>query len=336
MAYRLKFVSQSAKEQRLFRSIHAILADHQAQWQIVSGDEKADVMLIDAAQLDRRQFYQACRDAVGALPVFYGEENRFNAHFFIQKPMKVAALAELLDALSQHLQGLQQPRSNNLSNRAAFKPEQHLLGLMLTAEKADGPVALVHGAFPAMVVDGRAQCFYMKTLDEQHFDGCYIQQLDNVPLQDVQLKPMEPELIQRLVRAQVLKPIPLHRILWEVTLACSHGDLLAGFHLGDKLKLHAWPALDHFKHRPMHSKLAAFLYQQSADILTIANKTETSVAKVIDFVNACALLGYLEVEKPLQPSLASVADSPAQTTGASVGWTRRLLEVVKPVSRSPH
>jgi hypothetical protein len=86
---------------------------------------------------------------------------------------------------------------------------------------------------------------------------------------------------------------PLSELSWYATLHASQGRLLQGHSLITPVTLHTMPDFSRYFHQPYYAALASFMMTHNADLPTIAQQTQLTLGDVIDFYNACAVLGYL-------------------------------------------
>jgi hypothetical protein len=86
----------------------------------------------------------------------------------------------------------------------------------------------------------------------------------------------------------------LEELLWNAALYASRGRLLAGKRSSDVVRLRRWPDFSRLSKDRRMLPLAAFMSANAADLSTVAEHTGAPMSQVVDFHNACAVLGYLE------------------------------------------
>lgn len=92
--------------------------------------------------------------------------------------------------------------------------------------------------------------------------------------------------------------------LWTAALAISNGQLFDGLSPTDFYKLGRWPDLKKLGQNSLHLVLTALL-RRGGNIEYFANFLKVSPGDVIDYINACHVLNYLErQEKAVLPSTA--------------------------------
>lgn len=109
----------------------------------------------------------------------------------------------------------------------------------------------------------------------------------------VQLEVLDPE--ELTTHIQGLGSHELDGPLWQAVLNSSEGRLLDGLSERDTFRLLRWPDFKKLDHKPMHVKLSVFLSKRGGDIPTLTKLSGLDGDKIIDFVNACHALHYLDV-----------------------------------------
>lgn len=94
---------------------------------------------------------------------------------------------------------------------------------------------------------------------------------------------------------------PLPELLWYAALCASRGQLLRGCRADDPIRLKRWPDFSVLPHRESFMALAGFMAEESADLMTVAERTGVALAEVFDFHNACATLGLIERGNVFEP-----------------------------------
>jgi hypothetical protein len=98
-----------------------------------------------------------------------------------------------------------------------------------------------------------------------------------------------------------LSPRPLPELLWYAALCASRGQLLQGSRPDDPVRLKRWPDFSVLHHRESFMALAAFMAEESADLVSVAENTGVALTEVFDFYNACAVLGLIERGNVFEP-----------------------------------
>lgn len=92
---------------------------------------------------------------------------------------------------------------------------------------------------------------------------------------------------------QHLKAQDLEPPLWLAALAVSNGKLFEGLSTDGTYRLSRWPDLKKLGQDPLHLKLTALL-RRGGTIDSFTKFTNESQEDIIDFINACRALNYLE------------------------------------------
>ncbi|MCK4492774.1 MAG: hypothetical protein KAU26_01860, partial [Methylococcales bacterium] len=107
----------------------------------------------------------------------------------------------------------------------------------------------------------------------------------------------------------------LNDLLWSAAVAGSQGRLMKGHGLNDVIHLKHWPDIAHIKTANHYLIIAAFMSRNTVDIETIANQTEQTLEDVIDFHNACDVLGLIEHDDVYSLNSKPVSDKLRQLRG---------------------
>jgi hypothetical protein len=94
--------------------------------------------------------------------------------------------------------------------------------------------------------------------------------------------------------ARQLPSRPLTELLWYATLKASRGHLLQDCRADEMVRLKRWPDFSMLYHKENYVKLAGFMHEEAAELVTVAEVTGVPLSDVYDFHNACALLGLIE------------------------------------------
>ncbi|MGR9088687.1 MAG: hypothetical protein ACU841_16685 [Gammaproteobacteria bacterium] len=101
------------------------------------------------------------------------------------------------------------------------------------------------------------------------------------------------EAIEQLAESEDLKPYTLRSLLWYGVFKSSQGRLLEGESVAKPVRLKRWPDLNLADCQEL-VKLAAYMQSNAASLETIAGKTAIPINLVIDFYNACEVVGLIE------------------------------------------
>ena len=193
-----------------------------------------------------------------------------------------------------------------------FNPQFHFLGLIKKAI-GDGIARRCSVADGARILIAPKQMTYYSAVTDiealqslcqaQPFDV----QIEALPDWDPKESKETIQVGRMLMRAQTdsvtagMASSPLAGLLWYASLSVSNGRLLQGCRGDELVRLKQAPDFTWLPHPENHLKLARFMQESSADLLTVAKRTGIPLAQVYDFHNACAALGLIERGNILEP-----------------------------------
>lgn len=218
----------------------------------------------------------------------------------LQTALPLAQVIDFYNACS--LQGLM-----SMESYEVFKPENYLLGLLAKAY-ADGQVrCCVLGESPPLYVVPAEDKYYTQASSVQLMTLCA------TPLAALEISVLADEGKEALVQVGRTKvrqkkpsPIPktsarpLVELQFQTALQASQGRLLSGYSLTMRVKLKQWPDKSLLKDAVLNKEeryffsLALFMSDKFASFSEITSITQVPLAKVIDFHNACAVIGLIE------------------------------------------
>ncbi|GAB6139716.1 hypothetical protein JCM14076_04450 [Methylosoma difficile] len=184
-----------------------------------------------------------------------------------------------------------------------FNPAFHFLGLIQKA-MADGVTRYCkHPACPEVYLVPTENAFYSPETNIESLQAlCLaapfdlsVELLPNwQPDQEVDVQAGRLHITRKpKPSATNLIKYPLEELVWYSTLCASKGRLLVNSRIDIAVGLNTYPdfsSLFHKEHEPM---LAAMLLEDALPLPALANLSGVPLAEVIDFHNACAILGYV-------------------------------------------
>lgn len=186
-----------------------------------------------------------------------------------------------------------------------FNPAVHFLGLLKKAV-GDGIArrCAVSGG-PQIVVAPKQMAYYSASITPKDLQNlCQAEpfdlQIEALPNWDPTARRETIQIGRMRLRAQAddglagMSPKPLGELLWLATISASQGRLIQGSRADDPVRLKHWPDFSVLPHRESYLRLAQFMHESSADLLTVAEETGVPLAEVFDFYNACTILGLIE------------------------------------------
>jgi len=270
------------------------------QWRL--DDANGQVTVVDMDTQEGRTFWETNR-AQKTL-IAYAEKDTYQATFFLEKPLKVQLVTQLLKRLADQINPISispiipqiapvspPPISNGI---AGYKPEEYLVGL-LKKILADGkPYTLQLAGTPALHVVPEDQMCYTVDMDLSEPN----------PVQKVWFKSTANHFSKQPIDLSKLNLIrddftsyDISAFLWLSTLQSSNGVLLAGHSLTNPIRLKEYPNFSILPYDPFHLQMAAFMLKNTASIPRISANIRQPMPTVINFYNACAVLDLVNIEK---------------------------------------
>lgn len=204
-----------------------------------------------------------------------------------------------------------------------FEPSHYLLGLLQETLQSNQAKRFNCGSLPPLyVLPSERRCFIAPInmsqvdLEQRMLYAALAEQVNSVNL--------SVDALRLEVEKNMLRAYPAETLLWLTALHASHGRLLAGYARATGVRLKQWPNFIILPHYSVHINLAAFMLKHTTDIETIATKTRVSQATVIDFVNACKMIGLIIEEKNPEATKDKVLPDPKRHLLKNI--LKRLLQ----------
>jgi hypothetical protein len=311
-------------------------------------EENAYIVLVDLEQPEGIEFWIS--KPRGVFLIAYARQNFYQAEWFLQKPLRIQPLLQLLNSLatlqpaqllgematipaeippthdapdvpttvatipssttaaslppipslfSKAIQSAEAATQNKtwLDNKLEyFEPSLYLLGLLQDSlAKAQPRRFSCLGAAPLYLLPHENCCFSAIT-KMQHLDplqkSLYSSYAKNIKVAELTTEDLLAE-----VQKNALRSYPADTALWLAALHCSHGRLFLGQSPNSVIRLKHWPNFIVLPHDTVHVSLAAFMLKNMTNLVTIAQRTNTTLEIVVNFFNACKVIG-LTVEAP--------------------------------------
>lgn len=301
-----------------------------AEWTF---SESAQIVLVDIEQPEGKSFWQDHSHDTTILMIAYARQNEQRAQWFLPKPIRVQTLVQLLNAITVFKVSVptatipppvdvvsttptvtDEPMEKTavipIENKVTvmpvekntvhsvtlpnecFEPAQYLLGLLQTTLQSNQAKRFNCGSLPPLyVLPSERRCFIAPInmgqvdIEQRMLYAALAEQVKSVNL--------SVEALRIEVEKNKLRAYPAETLLWLAALHASHGRLLTGYKKEAGVRLKQWPNFIILPHYSVHINLAAFMLKHTTDIFTIAGKTRLSLSTVIDFVNACKVIGLI-------------------------------------------
>ncbi|EIJ42186.1 hypothetical protein BegalDRAFT_1289 [Beggiatoa alba B18LD] len=343
MPYKISIKALEKNDSVFFKSmLQLVQRQLSAEWEFA---ETANITVVDVEQTDGKLFWEHAISDKQCV-IAYAKYNIYDAQWFLPKPIRVQPLITLLNALVEYQsiacqiplttstpavatplvptssipillktptinQAItpSQSEATNDNNNNRFNPAQYLLGLLQTAIQAKTIKRFsCAGLPPIYLLPTERRCFTTKL-------GMSLNQLNSAQKmmygaysEHIDCSELSPETVLSEVEKSGLNGYPIETILWVTTLAASHGRIITSYPPNVSIRLKQWPNFAVLPHQPTYMNLAAFMLKHGADLSTIAEKTQVELHTVIDFFNACQVLGLTiaeEKQNPLQEKSVS-------------------------------
>lgn len=265
------------------------------KWHVQETDH-ANAILVDVDKPAGRQFWQTYQDSKTLIA--FSWQNCYQTLWFLEKPLTNQSLIELLNRLST--EQWQRISSSSTSAITYFEPSWYLLGLLQGTLYMNQPRRFNCGHLPPVyVLPAERRCFTAPfdpnqlTVTQQFFFGAQSQEIEYVNLSVAELESQ--------VRAGKLTMYRTETFLWLSALHASHGRLISGYTTKMPVRLKFWPNFNELPYQETYMTLAAFMSQNTTDLITVSTKTKVPLPTVINFFNACVVLDLIALHDHSKP-----------------------------------
>ncbi len=308
-------------------------AQLQYHWQLAVEEPSAQVMLVDMEDAGGQAYWkarQANGDGEQILIAFSWQSPRHCA-WFLEKPFsRIQPLLDILNRVPEVMNnksdfGSEPPSTPGNGGDDYFVPEGYFCCLLREMASGCQNYRLeIEGLAPIYVQGTTGRCFssYSRNAEE-------IQQVSAQGREQIQYSVISEEILN--LATQGLHDYPLALLLWLNVLHFSRGRSQLGITPFTPLRLTGWPNFTSLPYSPEHMMLSAHLTRHVTTAEQAAGQLKLPLARVMDFINACAVLELLELNpapKPAKPAPTKPARSESRIgRGQSLlgGLLRRLL-----------
>ena len=199
-------------------------------------------------------------------------------------PIEITTLKEILGKLFDKMQKqlssarAQLPRKGGITSNTNQILTNTLFHLLLSVKENKEYVFVKTEGYPEILVDSKNKSIYTTATDDE------LTHIVKVPLNEFNIDKLKSSDIN--VEDRNRKIISLHDILWMSAISCSHGQLLVGHDIDQKVRLKAWPNFTRNEFRPSHLKLAAILAKRAVALSELETLTKVPYNEIVDFYNA--------------------------------------------------
>lgn len=270
-------------------------------WQL-SREEQADAVVVDVDNAQGLRFWQDYRHQRALIALSWYE--MYRPHLYLEKPLKQPQpLIELLNTLTQEAK---------YCTSVQFNPSLYLPGLIQTTFANSQPCSYSYSGEHFLYIYPEKNLCLVKPQVLGKYHPFHVLPY-GAKSREITVTDISPSLFYSLHQSDYFVNADLDTILWLSILQSSQGRLLAGYDQAMPVHLKHWPNFANLPYQDEHIHLAAHLLKNTTTLETAAKKTQIALDKVIDFFNACAALGLMQVEqrerlqtapaKPSNPSL---------------------------------
>lgn len=278
-----------------------------------SSEPDSDIVIIDTDREEGRRMWMDLSNSgcQQTLIAYTAKADRFpDGALVLTKPLRSSELVPLLEKVTREKLsqlGDEQPLSPTVQqpDQTVTSPTPPRISeagdngtgtIPLSTGQRALDVVLEHGSTPIRIVDDEHSVIIERS--RRQYFGEDNQEVVKALLladdKDVQIEEID---VDRL--AEFTGGLTAHELdtpLWEAVLDHSDGKLMNGLSPNQAYRLRRWPDFKKLDHKPIHVRLTVFLSKRGGDINALARLSGIPVERVIDFVNACHALHYLEAQ----------------------------------------
>lgn len=141
----------------------------------------------------------------------------------------------------------------------------------------------------SVIFDMEHRRYYSADLTREETDNLLISSVEGIRIEE-----LNHEQYARAISN--LEQQDLDILLWIVALGVSNGQLFSGLSPTGNYRLNRWPDLKKLGQNSLHLKLTALL-RRGGTIDYFADFLNTGPRDIIDFINACYALNYLDIQE---------------------------------------
>jgi len=303
----LAFFNFNDKQQEVFSSILLLFARNlNADWEVVN-KEKAQVIFVQSKNsITQTQWDKIQAGYPHAILVAYSVNLRY-----IKTPWKLlteatrlpqrSALIALLNKIT--VEGFSvnaKPKKITTSKKVSllkvvktnlFVPENYFLSILQKSLKTGH---IYRCEFKNEIV------IYLLPEQNCYFCATEIDDLKDLFLsapQEIKVKKLLEEELKQYVAG--LKTKALNDLLWHATITTSQGRFMTNHQPDTLVSLKSWPDISLVSKNKSYLEIATCMNHNTADIIEIAKHSQQKLSDVIDFYNACYLLGLISVPEKI-------------------------------------
>ncbi len=298
--------------------------DEVANWEYTDNPEAASAFLIDAdSEAGSLQLKDlACKNKHQVLIAFSSRIEGFPEDVLVlPRPLRSAELIPILrEAGKQFLDFSreQEQRSSQIYQSDFFDKKTDIAGapvkirrvLEVLHSSQDKVLKVIDRPTRPVVFDIKHRRYYTANLSQVEVEDLLASPAGNVKIEELSPNRLVSE-IQDLEAQDIDIP------LWTAALAVSNGRLFDSLSPTEFYRLNRWPDLKKLGQDPLHLKLTALL-RRGGTISYFADFFKAPVEDVVDFINACWVLNYLEHQRKLDVLAEASEQKPSNASKRSL------------------
>lgn len=304
--YKLYYYALQKNDPVFFRSMLQLIGLKLSQnWEI---DEHAKLILVDVETPDGQHYWQ--NPPAEKVLIAYARQNNIQETWFLPKPIRTQSLIQLLNELATHscteepYPPAQTPLNARFTHESIikakashlFQPEYYLVGLLQQILQGNSITRVDCTGFPPLyIVPEERRCFTHEI--QFHQINTAQKMFYAASVDEIECDTLSSECLPQELKNHHFIAYPIETMLWLSTMYASQGRFLDESDQHKFMRLVQWPNFALFPYQPYHMNLAAYMLKNTADVPTIAQKTQCGLEKVVDFTNACSMIGILKREQ---------------------------------------
>jgi len=145
--------------------------------------------------------------------------------------------------------------------------------------------------------------------------SCYFCSTEMVDLKELFLMSPKEIRVKKMLDIELkqqiegLKTKALNNLLWYATITASQGRFMTNHQPDDSVYLKSWPDISLVSENKSYLEFTVFMSHNTANVIEIAEKSQQKLSDVIDFYNACNVLGLISDPKNVFSLSKSVFDN---------------------------
>lgn len=279
-----------------------------ALWQL-GNDMSGDIAIYDIDEKAGLELYKKrLAEQTGPVPIAFSTDiSKIDAEYKLVKPLRSADfLAIAKKIIEQHTELGNEVETKKTEPPATQQPD-HTAALQTTSFKRPTIKRLynlltedIEAYKDPVSVHFREVNFYIDFASRRFFCEHKLMLLSMLCKSDTSKINIETISSYDLSKVESqIESRPLSELIWCSVLLGSSGELIDSIDENAPIHLKRWPNLKSLVHLPRHITLTAFLSKHTATIDNIVKQTRVLPENVIDFINACKVMGYLDEQVSL-------------------------------------